>query len=412
MLLAKENHMQISLAPLEGVTGYVVRNAFHHNFDGIDTFYTPFISAGQNLKGKVLRDILPENNEGITLIPQLMSNRAEDALRIGRLLAAYGYDEINLNIGCPSGTVTSKKRGSGLLTDLALLDHFLEDVFARSDMKISVKTRIGFHSDEEWPAILEIYKKYPIKELIIHPRVREEFYKGKPHLDCFAQAVHEYATIDSGRDSADAARTSAPSAPGVDSSDNARTSVPSVTGTASSASAPETDASPAAHKATFCTRIVQPHTTLCYNGDISSVDNCNTILERFPGIDHIMIGRGLISHPGLAAEIKYAQQIEFTQQTGSPAHPCYSDAEYRERIRAFHDEIYANLSANFSSEKDAMLHMKEIWGFLKESFAGSDKAVKRILKSQNCMEYKIAVNSLFGNPQEYPIIHAIAVETV
>jgi tRNA-dihydrouridine synthase len=359
ILLAKENHMQISLAPLEGVTGYVVRNAFHHNFDGIDTFYTPFISAGQNLKGKVLRDILPENNEGITLIPQLMSNRAEDVLRISRLLAAYGYDEINLNIGCPSGTVTSKKRGAGLLTDLALLDHFLEDVFARSDLKISVKTRIGFHSDEEWPAILEIYKKYPIKELIIHPRVREEFYKGTPHLDSFEKAVHAYAAVDADIDISDAT-----------------------------------------------------HTTLCYNGDISSVNNCNTILERFPGIDHIMIGRGLISHPGLAAEIKYAQQIEYTQQICSPAHPCYSNAEYRERIRAFHDEIYSNLSANFSSEKDAMLHMKEIWGFLKESFAGSDKAVKRILKSQNCMEYKIAVNSLFGNPQEYPVIHAIGDVTV
>jgi tRNA-dihydrouridine synthase len=404
--------MQISLAPLEGVTGYVVRNAFHHNFDGIDTFYTPFISAGQNLKGKVLRDILPENNEGITLIPQLMSNRAEDVLRIGRLLAAYGYDEINLNIGCPSGTVTSKKRGAGLLTDLALLDHFLEDVFARSDMKISVKTRIGFHSDEEWPAILEIYKKYPIKELIIHPRVREEFYKGTPHLDCFEQAVQAYAAVDAGMDIRDSARTSASSAPGMGSSDAAHTSVPSVTGTASSTSATGTAASPATCKVIHCTQNLQPHTTLCYNGDISSVNNCNTILERFPGIDHIMIGRGLISHPGLAAEIKYAQQMEFTQQTGSPAHPCYSDAEYRERIHAFHDEIYSNLSANFSSEKDAMLHMKEIWGFLKESFAGSDKAVKRILKSQNCMEYKIAVNHLLGNPQEYPIIHAISDVTV
>jgi tRNA-dihydrouridine synthase len=344
MLLAKENHMQISLAPLEGITGYVVRNAFHHNFDGIDTFYTPFISAGQNLKGKVLRDILPENNEGITLIPQLMSNRTEDVLRVSRLLASYGYDQINLNIGCPSGTVTSKKRGAGLLTDLALLDQFLEDVFAQTDLKISVKTRIGFHSDEEWPAILEIYKKYPIEELIIHPRVREEFYKGTPHLDCFGQAVQAYAAKD-GTDNVDAS----------------------------------------------CT-------TLCYNGDIASVDNCRAILKKFPGIDHIMIGRGLISHPSLAAEIKFAQQND------APAHPRYSDAEYRERIGAFHDEIYSNLSANFSGEKDAMLHMKEIWGFLKNSFAGSDKAVKKILKSQNCMEYKIAVQGLLGNPQEYPVL--------
>jgi tRNA-dihydrouridine synthase len=212
-------------------------------------------------------------------------------------------------------------------------------------MKISVKTRIGFHSDEEWPAILEIYKKYPMNELIIHPRVREEFYKGAPHLDCFGQAVQVYTC-----------------------------------------------------NAACCTQNLQPHTTLCYNGDISSVDNCRAILKEFPGIDHIMIGRGLISQPGLAAEIKYAQQND------APAHPRYSDAEYRERIGAFHDEIYSNLSANFSGEKDAMLHMKEIWGFLKNSFAGSDKAVKKILKSQNCMEYKIAVQGLLGNPQEYPVL--------
>jgi tRNA-dihydrouridine synthase len=327
--------MQISLAPLEGITGYIVRNAFHHNFDGIDKFYTPFISAGQNLKGKALRDILPENNEGITLIPQLMSNSAKDVQKMSRQLAAYGYDEINLNIGCPSGTVTSKKRGAGLLTDLVLLDHFLENVFAQTDMQISVKTRIGYSSPEEWHAILEIYQKYPITELIIHPRVREEFYKSKPHLDCFDLAVRAYA-----------------------------------------------DAS----------------TTLCYNGDITSVESCRAVLEKFPDICHVMIGRGLISHPGLAAEIKYANE------SGTPAKHCYSDAEYRERIHNFHDEIYSNFCTNFSGEKDAMLHMKEIWGFLKNSFAGSDKAAKKILKSQNCMEYKIAVHALLGNPQEYPVI--------
>jgi tRNA-dihydrouridine synthase len=225
------------------------------------------------------------------------------------------------------------------LTDLELLDHFLEEVFAKIDIQVSVKTRVGYYSTEEWHAILEIYQKYPVKELIIHPRVREEFYKGTPHLDCFELAVQAYA-----------------------------------------------DASPATA------------TTLCYNGDITSVESCRAIREKFPDICHIMIGRGLISHPGLAAQIKYAKE------SGMPTKPCYSDAEYRERIRNFHDEIYSNFCANFSGEKDAMLHMKEIWGFLKDSFADSDKAVKKILKSQNCMEYKIAVQALLGNPQEYPVI--------
>lgn len=324
--------MNISLAPLEGITGYIVRNAFFHNFGGIDTYYTPFIPAGKRFSKKILRDILPEHNEGITLIPQLMSNRADEVIDMGHKFAEFGYNTVNINLGCPSGTVCSKKRGSGLLQDPDELDHFLEEVYSHSDFRVSIKTRIGFHSPEEWTELLEVYKKYPIDELIIHPRVRAEFYSKVPHLDCFDMAYQAYLDL--------------------------------------------------------------PATILCYNGDITSYSNYQMIHKRFPKLDHVMIGRGLLARPGLAAQIK---ACEMNDETYSP------QGSYRNQIRNFHDEIFAGFLSDFSGEKDAMLHMKEIWGFLGNSFADSEKVLKKIRKSQSYSEYKIIVDDLFQQPEKYPV---------
>lgn len=183
--------MQFYLAPMEGLTGYIIRNAFHHHFDYIDTYFTPFIPAAKRMSKKIIRDICPENNQGITLIPQVMSNRADEVLDLGHQLAVYGYDTLNINLGCPSGTVVNKKRGSGLLAYLDELDAFLYELYDKADMKISIKTRIGFYEEGEWPKILEIYKKYPIEELIIHPRVQRDLYRNSPRLDSYALAVKE-----------------------------------------------------------------------------------------------------------------------------------------------------------------------------------------------------------------------------
>ncbi len=181
--------MQFYMAPMEGLTGYIVRNAYHHNFEKIDKYFTPFIPAGKRLNVKYKRDLDPANNEGITLIPQLMTIDAEEVLMMHKQLEAFGYEEVNINLGCPSGTVVSKKRGSGILAYPEILDHFLYELYEKADFPVSIKTRIGFETEELWEELAEIYGKYPISELIIHPRTKTDMYKAPVRPETFLYAV-------------------------------------------------------------------------------------------------------------------------------------------------------------------------------------------------------------------------------
>ena len=181
------------------------------------------------------------NNDGITLIPQAMSIVADEVIDLHRQLVPYGYDEINVNLGCPSGTVVSKKRGSGILAYPDMLDSFLDELYTKADFPVSIKTRVGFNDDELWPKLIEIYSKYPISELTVHPRVQKDFYKNTPRMDDFSLAVQ---------------------------------------------------------------KINPDKTTLCYNGDITDTNSFNALTDCFPDIDEIMIGRGLFANPALITELK------------------------------------------------------------------------------------------------------------
>ena len=183
--------MQVYFAPLESITGYVFRNVFEKYYGGIDRYFTPFITAtdSKRLRNKEMRDILPENNQVGCLIPQIMSNRAEEFLRVAGQMAELGYDTVNLNLGCPARTVVSKGKGSGFLARTVALDRFLEEIYRECPLKISIKTRLGVDDPEEFPEIIDIYNQYPVEELIIHPRVQKDYYKNTPNLDMFAEAV-------------------------------------------------------------------------------------------------------------------------------------------------------------------------------------------------------------------------------
>ena len=234
--------MQLYLAPMEGITGHLVRNAFYHNFGCIDKYFTPFIPAAKRMNYKILRDINPDNNIGITLIPQLISNQSCEILDMIEQLKNFGYSEVNINLGCPSGTVTGKKRGSGMLQFPDELDRFLDEIYQKADVPVSIKTRIGFNTIEDWPQLLDIYAKYPMSEFIIHPRLRREFYDGFTHLEAFEEAYN----INNGS--------------------------------------------------------LRP--ILCYNGDIWNMSCLEEVTSRFPDVSCIMIGRGLLARPDLACEIK------------------------------------------------------------------------------------------------------------
>lgn len=176
---------------MEGLTDMVYRRTHRKYFPGTDRYYTPFISPTQNhcFTPRELRELDPDNNAGVPLVPQLIGKNAEDFLWAVNELAKMGYEEVNLNLGCPSGTVTAKGKGAGFLAYPEKLDAFLNTVFSSSPIPISIKTRIGMEKPEEFEPLLELFDRYPIHELIIHPRTKREMYSGNVHLDAFQYAV-------------------------------------------------------------------------------------------------------------------------------------------------------------------------------------------------------------------------------
>ena len=185
--------MILSFAPMEGVTSCIYRSVHAACFPGADRYYAPFLAPDGSGKVKLsaLRDLLPENNPRGLPVPQILCNRAEPFLALSRELAAMGYEELNLNAGCPSGTVVPKHKGAGLLLDLDSLDRMLADIFSRCELKVSVKTRLGVESAAEFPAILDLYDRYPLAELIVHARDRNGMYRSTPDLNAFSAALEQ-----------------------------------------------------------------------------------------------------------------------------------------------------------------------------------------------------------------------------
>lgn len=237
--IKKEEGLRIRMehyfAPMEGITGYIYRNAHHTFFNHIDKYFTPFIVPSQSkcLAPRELSDVRPEHNEGLYIVPQILTNHAEGFIWAAGELKKLGYGEINLNLGCPSRTVVSKGRGAGFLACPEELDRFLYEIFRIPDMKISVKTRIGKDSPEEFYRLIEIFNRYPMEELIIHPRIQQDYYKNKPNMKVFSDAV------------------------------------------------------------------ALSKNPVCYNGDIFTEADYRIFAERYPKTGQVMLGRGLIANPGL-----------------------------------------------------------------------------------------------------------------
>lgn len=185
--------MNYYFAPMEGLTDSVYRRLHHKHFGGVNRYYMPFLSptVHRALTPREARELPPADSVGFAAVPQLLTKVSEDFLWAAGQCRDLGYREVNLNLGCPSGTVTAKGKGSGMLRNLDGLDAFLYEIFSAAPLPISVKTRIGYDSPEEFPRLLEILNRYPICELTIHPRVRNQFYQGSVDMDAFRYALEQ-----------------------------------------------------------------------------------------------------------------------------------------------------------------------------------------------------------------------------
>ena len=178
-------------APLDGITKVVFRQVYHRMFGGADRYFIPFFSPTDQhiLTKRDQRELDPAANAGLPVVPQVMTRRAPDFLWAAEIVADMGYTEVNLNLGCPSGTVTAKGKGAGFLAKPEELERFFDEVFAAVKLPVSVKTRLGYETPEEFAALLDLYNRYPIACLTVHPRVRKEKYRGPVHLDTFTDAL-------------------------------------------------------------------------------------------------------------------------------------------------------------------------------------------------------------------------------
>lgn len=183
--------MKYYFAPLEGITDSVYRLLHHKYFPGVDRYYMPFFSptVHRELTAREARELPPADAVDIQAVPQLLTRVPEDFLWAAQVCLDLGYSEVNLNLGCPSGTVTAKGKGAGMLRNADELDRFLEAIFSKAPLPISIKTRLGFESPDEFPPLLEIFNRYPVQELTLHPRVRSAFYKGSVDMDAFSYCL-------------------------------------------------------------------------------------------------------------------------------------------------------------------------------------------------------------------------------
>ena len=239
--------MELLFAPMEGITFAGFRKLHHELFGGATEYYTPFIAPDSNgsLRHKYLKELT--DDAGVPTVPQLLVNRPEAFNLTAEKLHDLGFAEINLNAGCPSGTVFSKHKGAGMLADLESLNRTLDGIFSHAERlgyRVSIKTRMGVHSTGEFPEILEIYSRYPVAKLIVHARCRDDFYQGEPDAAGFQAAL-------------------------------GRCRFPAV-----------------------------------YNGNIFSAADLEKLKIRIPELPAVMLGRGAVTNPALCRELQGGEALK------------------------------------------------------------------------------------------------------
>ena len=304
----------IQLAPMQGYTDSIYRNAFHQVFGGVDCFYTPFLRLEHEAVAKrSLRDLDPEGNTVQRLIPQFIASTGAEAEKLVAVIRSYGYKEVDINLGCPFPALTKRHKGCGLLPYPDEVESLLRIVEDHSDLSFSVKLRLGYEQAEECMALLPILNRLPLRQVTVHARVGRQQYKGDCQLDAFVR----YAA-------------------GCE------------------------------HR-------------LLYNGDVQTKEDIDRLRTQVPGLAGVMMGRGLMAHPWLAAEYKAGQS---------------GDDEHRKSLlRKFHALLFDAYEQRLEGgEMQLLTKMKTLWEYLLPD--ADRKLLKKIHKAQRVSAYTEAVHRI------------------
>tara|TARA_R110002051_G_scaffold137970_3_gene210716 strand:- start:6794 stop:7738 length:945 start_codon:yes stop_codon:yes gene_type:complete len=306
-------------SPLQGFTDFRFRNAFYKYFGGIDTFYAPYIRLNGKMviKNSYQKDLQPENNTTLEVIPQVMTGDADEFLFVVKYIQSLGYKELNWNLGCPYPMVTKQGMGSGLICNPEKIDHILKRAHEETDVVVSMKMRMGYENAEEILDVFPILDSYPLKNIAIHARIGKQLYKGGVDLDAFQRCVESTK-----------------------------------------------------HK-------------VYYNGDITTVAKFTEMKERFPTIDHFMMGRGLIADPFLPSMIK-----NNTTEYPKDRWKIFSE---------FHDTIYQQYDEALSGPTPIKMKMQGFWEYFSQATSNPHKAFKKIKKANNPRAYQQAVREILNN---------------
>lgn len=310
----------LSLAPFQGITDVVYRNIFMKHFRGIDKFYTPFFTGIQKDNSKSLRsdEIDPHFNDVNIVVPQILSNTAEEIVRFGNQCKSMGYHEFNLNMGCPFPRVANKTRGCGLMADPARTTAMLEDVCNNiNGIKLSIKCRLGYYKPDEIYSFIETFNSLPLSEIIVHPRIGKQMYTGEASLEKFKELI------------------------------------------------------PLINK------------PLIYNGDVFTVEKYNSVSTTG---NTTMLGRGLLTNPFLAEDIK---QIIDNQK------------DRQERLHNFVVSLYIERLHHAGGSPKIIGSMKELWKYMMNIFDDPQNVWRNVKKVNHLDEYEDAVEKIFN---EYKLI--------
>lgn len=298
---------------MQGYTDFEYRRIHSRHCGGVDTYYTPFIRWEKGgIREKDIRDILPENNEGLHLVPQIICADTDEFKRLADTIQEHGYEEMDLNMGCPAPMQTKLMRGSGILPYPTRVSALLKEMERRPEVRFSAKMRLGLEGKEEWRELSGMLNSSCLKHLTVHPRIGKQMYKGEVDMDAFNEV---YSSI---------------------------------------------------------------HIPIIYNGDVTSMEQVSSLLERYPDLPGIMMGRGLLARPTLAQECLMGKEMPHEERMSI--------------LMQMHEDMLGYCTRKYKVDSQILLHIHSFWEYQESQL--ERKTWKKIMKAGNMKNYLEAIRKL------------------